>query len=138
MVTQLMRAENMRMDRITRRRQLAVWRQEDLRNTVHMLNDFRSAQTAINTPNTMMNTSVWNTMRTQITNVTNPGGSTAGITVTAVNDANVGNVNVRVSQIASGDAFRGNEVFQSHANPNATPLNLNSSLLLFLVRQSRL
>jgi flagellar capping protein FliD len=108
-----MRAESMRMDRLTRRRQVVAWRREDLRNTATMLNSFRNditehtgSRSAINNPTR------WNTMQASITG---SAGNTNGVTVTATNKAKAGSFDFQVLSVAAGDFVRGNQQFNGVA-----------------------
>ena len=115
MVQQLMRAEGMRMDRLTQRRQRLIWRQEDLRNTMTRLNDFRHANTRMN-PGTgtsaITNMEHWQVMQTEVS-VRSGQGSAAGFNVTATNAAREGSFDVTVERVAAGDLARGNNMGES-------------------------
>ena len=105
MVNQLMRVENMRMDRLTRRRQLAIWRQEDLRGTMTRLQDFRTQNTALNTTGTMMDPEVFNTRRSIVTGLN--GANSAGVTVQTTRHAVPRNLDIDVRQTAAARAIGG-------------------------------
>ncbi|MCL1843645.1 MAG: flagellar filament capping protein FliD [Defluviitaleaceae bacterium] len=123
MVQQMMRAESMRMERLTRRRTLVQWRQEGLRNTMTMMNEFRRTHTDANLGTRSINSpAVWNTVSASVTN-TNGSGSTVGISVTSTSNARVGSFNVRVEQAASGDVAMGAEF--TNRGGTGTPVRLN-------------
>ncbi|MCL2199492.1 MAG: flagellar filament capping protein FliD [Defluviitaleaceae bacterium] len=105
MVNNLMRAENMRMERLTRRRTMIQWRQESLRSVITRTNDFRTQNLDFLREGSITNPNTWNTMRGSITN-TGTGG-TNGISVHAGANSQVGNFNIRVAQAAQGDTIRG-------------------------------
>lgn len=90
----------MRMTRLTQRRQILQWRQEDVRNTRNMLVDFRSTHTdATLGARSINNPTNWNTMRAGVTagnNVGNPGG----ITVTTTSQARADDWSIEVIQTA--------------------------------------
>jgi len=133
MVNQLMRAESMRMDRLTRRRQTAVWRQEDLRGTMTRLNDFRHQQTATNTSNTLMSAGVWNSMRSMATNAA--GQTVNGVTITPRSNAPSGNTQVMVYQTAQARRdVSGTQFNTSHNGLNnaGMSMNVNQSMRDFL------
>ncbi|MCL2189721.1 MAG: flagellar filament capping protein FliD [Defluviitaleaceae bacterium] len=108
-VTQLMRAESMRMDRLTRRRQLATWRQEQFRGFATTMQTFRQEQLQVGT------TGNWNVARTSSfraidTTVTPQGSATAGgINVTSTSDARPGQFTVRVGQQAQNASVWGHQ-----------------------------
>ncbi|MCL2387121.1 MAG: flagellar filament capping protein FliD [Defluviitaleaceae bacterium] len=136
MVQQIMRAENMRMDRLTRRRQVLSWRQEDLRNTMTTLRDFRNNQLDHISPRGRINNpQAWNTMRATVEN-TSTTGNTNGITVTANSSANVGSFNATVIRAAAGDLVRGAQFNGSSPDANGVGyrgnVDLNGSVNLFL------
>jgi flagellar capping protein FliD len=107
MVQQLMRAESMRMDRLTRRRQVLQWRQQDMRGTMGRLNEFRRENTdAIFNRNAINNNSTWNTVNTTVS-AANGNGSTTGISVSPTHTARPGSFDVRVAQHATGDIAMG-------------------------------
>jgi flagellar hook-associated protein 2 len=146
MVQQIMRAENMRMDRLTRRRQVLSWRQEDLRNTMSTLRDFRNNQTdhiATAPRNRINNPQAWNTMRAAVENAS-ATGNTNGITVHAGAGASSGSFNITVVYEAAGDLVRGAQFNGSAPGvtghptsdpslPNRGNVNLGSTVALLLV-----
>jgi flagellar hook-associated protein 2 len=98
-----MRAESMRMDRLTRRRQMLAWRQEDLRGAMRMIDDFRTNNTRINPGDdsrALTNMQLWNTVAAT---VTRNGEASTGITVQTNQDSRIGNFGVRVDQVARAD-----------------------------------
>ena len=129
MVTQLMRAEGMRMDRLTRRRQMAQWRQEDLRNTMTVMNDFRRQQTSASVidRNTIMDGSLWNTMRGTATN--GNGAVISGVTITTRTGTAAQNVDVRVMQVAQGGRIQSGATFRGNATPNAPIIDRNTTTM---------
>jgi flagellar capping protein FliD len=107
MVQQLMRAENMRLDRLTRRRTHLQWRQEDLRGAISHTAEWRNRNTSINNmAGGITDSRVWNTSRTAVTAAT--GSHTSGVTVHANNRAPLGSMSVRVESYASRDVVMGN------------------------------
>ena len=102
MVQQLMRAEGMRMDRLTRRRTTLQWRRDDLRSTMNNLEDFRVENTRMNRPNSITNDAFWNTRRATVT------GSTSGVSVHATSSAQTGSFDVTVNSTLSRDVLVGN------------------------------
>ena len=121
MVQQLMRAESMRMDRLTRRRQTIAWRQEDLRNTMGVLGAFQSVNTDLIRAGSITNPATWNTMRSVVSRV---GGANAGevsppgITVHTSPTARTGYFDITVRQVAQGDVVRGNQFWGTSVNAN--------------------
>jgi flagellar hook-associated protein 2 len=127
MVQQLMRAENMRMDRLTRRRQLATWRREDMRNTMNMLEEFRANNTAMNRPNAtnnVLNLNNWNTFRSE---VTSNGVASNGISVSGGNASHLGSVTIDVIASAQTHVVQGRHVY---ANQQELILDQQLSRLL--------
>jgi len=107
MVNQLMRAESMRMERLTRRRQVLQWRQESIRNSMTQMNDFRREHTdATLGSRSINNPATWNTIRASVTGV-GGGAAPAGVSVTTTNGAKTGSFDVEVLQTAQGDMVRG-------------------------------
>jgi flagellar hook-associated protein 2 len=105
MVNQLMRAESMRMDRLNRRRQHLVWRQEGLRGAMTHMNEWRTANTALGSPMLPLGETTWNAINTTIERIGT--GGTNGFSVRADNTAALGTTNVSVHQIAQRDLARG-------------------------------
>jgi flagellar hook-associated protein 2 len=135
MVQQMMRAEGMRMDRLTRRRQHLVWRQEDVRASISHFNDFRNTRTNFLAPGAITNEATWNINRTNVTNAN--GGSTAGVNVTATGNAPQGSFDIRVLSVAQGDLVRGGVQFQGTATTaTGPPVNVGTSMRAFLVNDS--
>ena len=70
MVTQMMRAESFRLNRLNQRRQLVEWRQENFRQTAQWLTDFRQQHFDVLRPGNLLSRdsmdSAFNTMRTTI------------------------------------------------------------------------
>ncbi|MCL1863213.1 MAG: flagellar filament capping protein FliD [Defluviitaleaceae bacterium] len=114
MVNQLMRAESMRMERLTRRRTMIQWRQEALRSTMTRTNDFRSQNTDFLREGSITNANTWNTMSSSVT--ARNGGSTDGISVRANSNARPGEFSVRVHQAAQGDIARGSTTHNRNLN----------------------
>jgi len=112
MVQQLMRAESMRMERLTRRRTMIQWRQESIRGTQTHLNEFRAQSTDFLRSGTITNDATWNTIKSGITAI---GGGTgpAGVSVVSTTQARMGSFDVHVQQVAQGDLIRGDRDFQS-------------------------
>ena len=124
MVQQIMRAESMRMTRLTQRRQILQWRQEDLRSTRNVLIDFQNRNANPTTPGAIANTlpsGPWNTMRSSITN--SSGEPATGISVTPTNDARPGSFSVEVQQVAQGDLLRGSVHFAETTLPGVGHIN---------------
>jgi len=121
MVQQLMRAESMRMDRLTRRRQIATWRREDMRNTMSLLEEFRTNNTALNRPvaNNISNLNNWNTFRSE---VLSGGVASNGISVSGENTSHLGTVNVNVLQSAQTHVVQGSTANESFLNQNVAVL----------------
>jgi len=115
MVQQLMRAESMRMDRLTRRRTLVQWRQEALRSNITTFTNFRNQQTDFARAGTITNEQSWNTTRSTVTN-SNPTGNTNGITVNTTNNSRPGTFDIQVIQTAQGDLIQGSMQFRTDLN----------------------
>jgi flagellar capping protein FliD len=112
------------------------------------MNEFRSRNTdATLGQNAINNPANWNTMRSELTNITtgaNANGTTNGINVVTSPNATHGNFNVRVDQVAQGDLVRGarfngtatGAVGESTANGSDDVyrgnVNLDSSIWTFL------
>jgi len=106
-VQQLMRAESMRMDRLSRRRQLASWRQEQFRDIATNLRTFSDDHlSAIGRPNNVIRSSTWAAWQTTVS-ADNPGFIQSGISVTAANNAIPGRFHVQVYQLAAGATATG-------------------------------
>lgn len=141
MVQQLMRAESMRMDRLTRRRTLLQWRQEKTRSTMTVMNEFRRTHTDANLgTRSINNPAAWNTTRATVTNA-NGSGNTKGITVNTSSSSAVGSFDIRVVQSAKGDLVRGRQFMTSPGFTTLVPgdgpiseLNLSTTLSHFLER----
>jgi len=134
MVQQLMRAESMRMTRLTSRRQIAAWRREDLRNTQSTLLDFRNNRTdfaSVRNRAGDLNINYernWNTMSSTATRV---GGPDMGsISVTANSDARAGAFTIEVGQAAQRATVRGATQFRGAAvgTTGMPEINLDSSV----------
>ena len=111
MVQQLMRAESMRMDRLTRRRTTLAWRQEQLRESSSFLNAFRTDNTMMNPASNstaLSNSRIWNQMNTAVTNMGD--GSTAGFNVSVGANATQGRLEVYVHQTASASTVTGTQI----------------------------
>jgi flagellar hook-associated protein 2 len=119
MVNQLMRAEGLRMDRLNRRRQHLVWRQEALRGTMTHLNEWRTANTQLGSPMIPLGETTWDAVKTTIERI--GGGSTAGFGVRADNTAALGTTNVSVHQIAQRDLARGSGQWLGTGHPSSAP-----------------
>ncbi|MCL2456018.1 MAG: flagellar filament capping protein FliD, partial [Defluviitaleaceae bacterium] len=109
MVQQLMRAESMRMYRLTQRRQLLQWRQEVIRNSMTHMNEFRTKNTDYIKEKSITNSATWNTFRTSVTGA--DGSVPSGVSVVSNNDARTGSFNFQVQQKAQGDLVRGERNF---------------------------
>jgi flagellar capping protein FliD len=122
MVAQLMRAESMRMNRLTSRRQVLQWRQESVRSTMTFFNDFRSENTRPNNAGTITNPGnpAWQTVKTNVTNPSGPN-SGGGINVTASNSARIGQTTVEVVQTAQTAMARGSMQFRGTAVGTTAP-----------------
>ncbi|MCL1885143.1 MAG: flagellar filament capping protein FliD [Defluviitaleaceae bacterium] len=120
MVQQLMRAESMRMDRLTRRRTLLQWRQEALRSTITMVNDFSAANTDFLRETAINHPSAWNTTRSTVSRL-NGNGSTAGISVSASSSARIGSFDIEVVRAAQGDVVRGGNQFTTNISGHIVP-----------------
>jgi len=116
MVQQLMRAESMRMDRLTRRRQLATWRREDMRNSMNLLEEFRTNNTALNrnVPNNILNLNNWNTFRSEITQ---NGVASNGISVSGENTSHLGTITVNVVTSAQTHVVQGSQLTAAQQEP---------------------
>ena len=112
MVQQLMRAESMRMDRLTRRRQTLAWRQEDMRSTINLLNTFRDARATPETVGSLTHFNTFNTMRSTVTQ--NGTINPPGISVVTGGAAQAGSLRVTVNAVAQGDLVRSTQ-FQGTA-----------------------
>jgi flagellar hook-associated protein 2 len=127
-----MRAENMRLERFTRRRQHAVWRQEDLRGTMSHLDAWRAENTGALSSRLIPPAGSPNPFATMTTTVANtdPTGNTTGFSVTASNAAQVGSFTVEVVAAAQRDTIRGSEQFRGTATNNTAhpQVNLNANI----------
>ena len=124
MVNQLMRAENLRMDRLTRRRQIVEWRRDDLRGTMNRLEDFRMQNVARNQPNhatNVLNPSFWNTTRTE---VTSGGTASNGITVSGTNTARTGSLDITVLRTAQNHIVTGRDIDLSPLTAGGPPMRV--------------
>jgi len=131
MVQQLMRAESMRMDRLTRRRQVLQWRQETIRGSMTRMNEFRSERTNFIGEGSINNESTWRDLNRASVASAN-GGNTNGITVRAhYSDSFQGSFDVQVRQVAQGDMALGSAL---SLNENGT-INLNQRVDFFVVGQ---
>jgi len=141
MVAQLMRAESMRMTRLTSRRQLIQWRQEDIRSTMFRLNEFRTENTTHTVANSIVNpgNQAWNTMKASLTN-TNSNGNTNGISVSASASAQQGSFDFKVVKMAQGDLVRGTQFNGTSSGAvgegGRGNVDLDSSVLAFLGNQT--
>ncbi|MCL2839920.1 MAG: flagellar filament capping protein FliD [Defluviitaleaceae bacterium] len=132
MVNQLMRAESMRMDRLNRRRQHLVWRQEDLRNTMTHLNDWRARNTHANMGALMPppgSPDPWSTTATAVTNITSGMAATTthGFSVTSNNNANIGTIDVTVVQTANRDVVRGTQFYREGLTGSPPPFTVRTN-----------
>jgi flagellar hook-associated protein 2 len=125
MVTQLMRAESMRMERFQRRRTMIQWRQESIRTNMTRMNEFRSQHTDFIARGAINNPATWNTVRASVKNA-DGSTNTNGISVTAGNNAKISSFDIRVEQAAQGDTARGS-VQHNHMNLNS---NITTALVL--------
>jgi flagellar hook-associated protein 2 len=112
-----MRAESMRMDRLTRRRQLLVWRQEDYRQAASLLSTLREQHLRMERTNSISAPATFNSLTANVAGagtVSGVGAAVAGgITVRTTSDASAGQYEITVNQSAQGDIFRGNSSFAS-------------------------
>jgi flagellar hook-associated protein 2 len=97
-VQQLMRAESMRMDRLTRRRQLATWRQEQFRDIARDLRHFRDVNLDVvsRTPN-VMQSRTFAAWESTVTN-SSTGLASSAISVTPGQNTIPGQFQVKVVQ----------------------------------------
>ncbi|MCL2225213.1 MAG: flagellar filament capping protein FliD [Defluviitaleaceae bacterium] len=121
MVQQLMRAEGLRMQRLTSRRQVLQWRQENIRSSMTHMNEFRSARTDHIGAGAISNEATWNTMRTTVSG-RNGADAPAGVSVASTNAAQPGSFDLTILQTAQGDTVRGDRTFngRTSAEMNAT------------------
>ena len=108
MVQQMMRAESMRLNRLTQQRQIFQWQQESLRGVTTSLNTFRNNWTDISrqltAPTGIRNPDNFRGVSAQLN-----GGTTNtanGITVNTTANAQAGTHSFRVTQVAQSDLFR--------------------------------
>ncbi|MCL2500684.1 MAG: flagellar filament capping protein FliD [Defluviitaleaceae bacterium] len=107
MVQQMMRAESMRMDRFSRRRQTLAWRQENFLETADILRHFQSHRLDLTRPNNVRSrdnfSSAFNTIRSSVTGVNGAGG----VSVRAGMNASPGRFDVVVENMATNAAING-------------------------------
>ncbi|MCL2049783.1 MAG: flagellar filament capping protein FliD [Defluviitaleaceae bacterium] len=121
MVQQLMRAESMKMDRLTKRRTLVQWRQEQMHNVITRLNDFRKDNTDYIRANSITNDNSWNTRAATVESAS--GEKVKGIAVKADPNAEVGSFDIEVVSLAAGDAVQGKKLF-SYDISLSTPMHI--------------
>jgi flagellar capping protein FliD len=116
MVQQMMRAESMRLNRFTQRRQLVEWRQEHFRTTSDWLRDFQIQQLSIvnasrlgNLSSSDLINSSFNTLRTTVTGISS-GSNANGLSVQAGINATPGQFKVTVVNPATAVTIRGESV----------------------------
>lgn len=110
MVQQIMRAEAMRMNRLTSRRQVVQWRQDDVRAVRTQLLDFNATvvnRVPVGDERVITNANAWNTMRATVTGVN--GSEATGINVTATNSAIPQNIRMEVVQTAQAHFVSGGQ-----------------------------
>jgi len=108
MVQQMMRAESMRLNRLTQQRQIFSWQQESLRSVTTNLNTFRNNWTDVSRQLTAT-TGIRNPDNFRGVTAQLNGGTTNtanGITVNTTANASAGNHSFRVTQVAQSDLFR--------------------------------
>ncbi|MCL2240121.1 MAG: hypothetical protein FWC07_09255, partial [Defluviitaleaceae bacterium] len=123
-VQQLMRAESMRMDRMTRRRQLAMWRQEQFRDIATNLRTFRDEHLSqVGRTNNIMRAATFRAWETSVTmsGIADPNSALhRGITVTTNPDAQAGTFDFRVNTLVQNAAIHGHTAANRAAPPSAT------------------
>ena len=126
MVQQIMRAESMRMDRFTQRRQLTQWRQEDYREISKMLHNFQRDFIAIDGKHSIINSATLNTVKS---NVTLNGRDTNAIQVVTNANSEIGNYRITVNRVAQADSMRSTgQVFNRPSLPGSENLNLSTRI----------
>ncbi|MCL2752612.1 MAG: hypothetical protein FWE44_00505, partial [Defluviitaleaceae bacterium] len=124
MVSQMMRAESARLNRLTGQRQIFAWQQEQMRSISTNLTNFRRDWTDI----TLMNSDrgIANPNNFVSASATLSGGSGNGINVTPVSGARNGVHTLEVNRIATADVFRST----SNVNTGAVSQGLDFDRLL--------
>jgi len=124
MVQSIMRAESMRMHRLTARRQVLQWQQEQIRSTLRDLEGFRTKNTRHNTQGSITNpgNTIWNTVQSTVTQL--DGSTFGGITVTNTPYAKAGQFTMEVVQTAERAIVRGDAQFRSTTPEHANHANV--------------
>jgi flagellar hook-associated protein 2 len=115
-----MRAESMKMDRLTQRRQILQWRQEQMRTTMSFMNEWRTKNTQHSVVNSIVNPAnqAWVTTKANVTQIS--GSGSGSISVTSTNAAKVGNYTMEVVQTAQNAMVRGDTRFKGTASDTAS------------------
>ena len=105
MVTQMMRAESMRLDRLRQNRDLMVWQRDQMRGVSASVLQFRNRFlpfATLNRPDSIRRPENFNALSANLTAV---GGAT-GLTATATQNAQQGNHTINVYSTAQTDMWR--------------------------------
>ncbi|MCL2619199.1 MAG: flagellar filament capping protein FliD [Defluviitaleaceae bacterium] len=102
MVTQMMRAESIRLDRLHQRRSRLTWQQDALQNVASQMQQLQRRHFDMLNPNNMLFSSTFFGLNV---NQTMNGAATNAANITATSSAQAGNMRMSVNQIASADTF---------------------------------
>ena len=127
MVSQIMRAETMRLTRFQQRRQLVVWRQEMYREAASTLRNFQSQAIGLTSNLSVRLPSTFETMR--VSAQTSAGNTTTAVRTSLTSDAKVGSFSVDVKQVAQTDMYLGNSVYSTNNNTSHTLNSTNVNTL---------
>ena len=103
MVTAIMRAEGMRLDRLRQQNQLTMWRRDAYFDISDTLRTFQADYLALGSPNSARLASTFNRRSNTILNML--GAASTAVRVTNSNNAEIGEYTLDVKQLAARDTF---------------------------------
>ena len=108
MVSQLMRAHSVRLDRMRQQRDIFSWQRDAMRVVASDLRTFRGnfLDFGANAHQNVRSVSNFNAVNTNIVNRNNPASTVRGITVTNMDSNDLRPRRVEVESVARGDVFR--------------------------------